>query len=171
MLVATQGREWMSRFRRDEPTFPSLAPLTCAFAAGVLSLGRAEEPAVKVFLPELCEPHVSAVVLQRESGEVFVESWWRCEGGEYSKIREETFAQSDAADLGEDLAVNFRKQTMLGILFHHNVTTVSLPLKPCGSLVISLIQEITLILKTGYIINNWGNGLVPQPVATACSVL
>jgi len=49
--------------------------LTCAFAAGVLALGRAEEAAVEVLLPELGEPHVPAVVLQRESGEVLVEPW------------------------------------------------------------------------------------------------
>lgn len=48
---------------------------TCALAAGVFSLGRAEEPAVEVFLPELGEPHVPAIVLQREPGEVFIKAW------------------------------------------------------------------------------------------------
>lgn len=48
---------------------------TCAFPTGVLPLGGAQQPAVKVLLPELCEPHVSAVVFQREPGEVFVKPW------------------------------------------------------------------------------------------------
>lgn len=48
---------------------------TCAFPAGVLSFGGAEEPAVKIFLPELGEPHISAIILQGERGEVFIKAW------------------------------------------------------------------------------------------------
>lgn len=51
---------------------------TCAFAAAVLSLWGTEQSAVKVFLPKLSKPHVPAVVLQSETGEVLVKSW---EGG------------------------------------------------------------------------------------------
>lgn len=53
---------------------PQVSPVdsTCALAAAVLPLGGAEEPAVKVLLPELGEPDVPAVVLQGESGEVFI---------------------------------------------------------------------------------------------------
>ena len=48
---------------------------TCAFAAGVLSLRGAEEPAVKVFFPELGEPHVPAIVLKGERRKVFIKPW------------------------------------------------------------------------------------------------
>lgn len=48
---------------------------TCAFAAGVLSLRGTEEPAVKVFLPELSKPHVPAIVLQGECSKVFIKPW------------------------------------------------------------------------------------------------
>jgi len=54
---------------------------TGALAAAVLPLGGAEEPAVEVLLPELGEPHVPAVVLQGEPGEVLIEACGVGEGG------------------------------------------------------------------------------------------
>lgn len=75
MLAAMQSRDGCRGSGATNRRLPLLAHLTCAFTAGVLPLGRTEEPAVKVFLPELCEPHVPAVVLQGESCEVFVKSW------------------------------------------------------------------------------------------------
>ena len=48
---------------------------TCAFTAGILSLRGTQEPAVEVFLPELCKPHVPAIVLQCEPGKVFIKPW------------------------------------------------------------------------------------------------